>query len=195
MRPALQHRLSRTGALGRPLSLLLRLAGAVVVLLALTMPRSGLEAAPPRVVDGASSLGQHAYDEDGGACGEADEEQELIECGAKLEQTLDEPLLIALMRTLEVHMSEQACTELLVDLWSEQTTCQAEGRECGKMNSGAPPGPPPKLASSSSSAQSSWASLGLRGGASGTLELDGEVRALDSRDLQPPDPPPKLGAH
>jgi hypothetical protein len=165
--------------------LLGRVLGALVVLMALALPRTQAEAAPA-----APSPTPAVHLEDGGACGEA-EQEELVDCGARLERSLGEPVVLSLLRTLEVRMSERACNALLEDIWSQQQ-CAADGRECGKMNSGAPPGAPPKLASSSSSARSSMAGLGLGGDPARRLGPEAKQRAPKSRDLQPPLPPPKL---
>ena len=190
----------RIGFRQRPmLAIALRVLGAAVILVALVFPRVGAQAATtPEQAKPIASAAAHTAgaDDEGGACGE-DLQEESIDCGARLDemdQRLDEPFSIALLRTVELHMSEQACTELLADIWSQQS-CEAQGRECGKMNSGAPPGPAPKLASSSSSAQSIWAGLGLGGASSNRLGRGTKVRGPNSRDLQPPVPPPRLLGH
>lgn len=194
----------RIGFRQRPvLAIALRVLGAALILASLVFPRAGAQAAQTPTVVNTSTSAAHSRgfstsaitDDDGGACGE-DPQVESIDCGAKLDELderLDEPFAIALLRTFELQMSEQACTELLADIWSQQS-CEAQGRECGKMNSGTPPGPAPKLASSSSSAQSIWAGLGL-GDAAPQGFGRSDVQGPNSRDLQPPVPPPRLLGH
>lgn len=168
-------------------ALALRLLGSLLILAGLLIPQGSAEAAgaPTHRAAVADRSG-----DGGGACGET-EQEELVDCGASLERALGEPFAIALLRELEVRMSEQSCTELLFDIWSQQI-CEGQGRECGKMNSGTPPGPSPRLASSSSSARSSWASHDL--GPEPVRDLDRGVgpRGPSSRDIEPPVPPPKL---
>ena len=193
------------------LAIALRVLGAALILASLVIPRAGAQAAPAAAPVSVAVLGIGigmpmpmpgmpmsipGPSDDGDACGE-DPQEESLDCSAMLdgvEPRLDEPFAIALLRTVELYMSERACTQLLADIWSQQS-CQAQGRDCGKINSGAPPGPAPKLASSSASAQSIWAGLGVgradvRRHARGT-----NVRGPTSRDLQPPVPPPRLLGH
>jgi hypothetical protein len=181
------------------LAIALRVLGAALLLVALMVPRAQAQAATtPGVAKQLATtpvVSGHA-DDDGGACGE-DLQEESINCSAWLDdmdQQIDEPLSIALLRTVELHMTEQACTELLTNIWSRES-CEVEGRDCGKINSGGPPPPAPKLASSSSSAQSIWAGLGLDGAAARRLARGTDVRGPSSRDLQPPVPPPRLLGH
>jgi hypothetical protein len=131
-------------------------------------------------------------DEDG-ACEEV-EPQELLECGSQYADMLDAPLVVALLRALDVRLTEAACDELLADLWAQQM-CVAGSLQCGKLNAGAPPGAPPKLTSSSASGNSHWVN-GL--GDLSTVQsiaFAETTRVLDSRDLQPPVPPPRLSGH
>ena len=166
-------------------ALALRLLGSLLILAGLLIPRGPAEAAPAPVVQPAHPS---ASFDDGGSCGE-DEDEAIVDCGADLEPTIDEPFALRLLREVEVRMNERTCTDLLLDIWSQQI-CAGQGRECGKMNSGAPPGPGPKLASSSSSAQSSFVSLDL-----GEPQVRdhgfAEVRGPTSRDIEPPVPPPR----
>jgi hypothetical protein len=182
------------------LAIALRVLGAALILAALLFPRAEAQAAQTPI---ATRAAPHALaaddDDDGGECGEH-QQVESIDCGDKLtsvDPRPDEPFAIALLRTVELHtlkMSERACTELLTDIWSQES-CQAQGRECGKIHTGAPPGPGPKLASSSSSAQSIWAGLGLCGANARPLARSTNVRGPSSRDLEPPVPPPRLLGH
>jgi hypothetical protein len=181
------------------LAIALQVLGAVLLLVALVFPQAAAEAATtPSVVKRlatTTTISGHD-DDDGGACGE-DLQEESINCSGWLDdmdQRIDEPFSITLLRTVELHMTERACTELLTDIWSRES-CEAQGRECGKINTGAPPPPAPKLASSSSSAQSIWAGLGLGGAATRRLARGTDVRGPSSRDLQPPVPPPRLLGH
>ncbi|WP_106392388.1 hypothetical protein [Enhygromyxa salina] len=176
--------------MGRSLSAVLRLLGAGLMLLALLVPRAEAEAAAPSAEYLPYGQGVHG---EGGACGESQQE-ELVDCGASLHEMLDEPLAIALLRALDVRMTEKACNDLLADIWAQQS-CQAEGRDCGKMNSAAPAPPAPKLASSSSSARSSWATIGLAGDDARSPGFNTQLRGPSSRDLQPPVPPPRLLGH
>ena len=102
--------------------------------------------------------------------------------------------LVALLRALDVRLTEAACDELLADLWAQQM-CVAGSVQCGKLNAGAPPGAPPKLGSSSSSGNSNWASSGMGLAAVQQLAYAETTRVLDSRDLQPPVPPPRRSGH
>ncbi|PRQ04960.1 hypothetical protein [Enhygromyxa salina] len=195
------------------LAIALRVLGAALILVALVFPRAearaGQASASPTAGAPQLNLG-----EDGGECGE-DPQVETIDCGDKLAQMdrrLDEPLVITLLRAVArptsnestdsssltdssmFNMSERACTELLIDIWSQES-CAAQSRECGKINTGAPPGPAPKLASSSSSAQSFLAGLALGGAAARRLGRHVSVAGPSSRDLEPPVPPPRLPSH
>lgn len=177
----------------------LRVLGVALILIALVFPRAGAAAKPTSgaalALPGAS--GTAVSHDDGGACGEDPQQEESINCSEwldEIDQRIDEPFSIALLRTVELHMTERACTELLTDIWARES-CEAQGRDCGKINTGAPPGPAPKLASSSSSAQSSWAGLGLGGAGSARFVRSENVRGPSSRDLQPPVPPPRLLGH
>lgn len=179
------------------------LVGAVV-LLALLLPRSeasaaGVEPAQLPLAGVGAEAGDAGEElvssEDDCAEGQSQQEQELVECAARYEPTLDEPVLVALMRDLGVEMSAAECDELLRELWSEQS-CAGRGRDCGKINTGAPPAPGPRFASSSSSARAAWANLELGGPRSGGLSAWAEAsEEFRSRDLQPPLPPPKLALH
>jgi hypothetical protein len=165
---------------------------AVVMVLALPLSagaRTNFAGAPARGV-----LGDHTGGADGGSCSEADETPELIECTGDIEWSLDEPTLIALMRSFDVRMSEVACDELLRDIWSQQA-CEAGSRDCGKLDAGAPPAPTPRVRSSSASARMSLEQLGLLGASCRRLALIRQAFTLDSRDLPPPVPPPKLARH
>jgi hypothetical protein len=164
------------------------LLGLAALVVALCWPRGPVEAAPTRTAPYLAGAASH----DGGACGEA-EEAEQVDCAALLERTPTEPVIVTLMRELGVHMSERACTELMTDVWADES-CQAQGRDCGKMNSGAPPRPAPKLASSATG-RSCEAALDLDADAARRLARRVELRAPASRDLQPPVPPPRLRAH
>jgi hypothetical protein len=129
------------------------------------------------------------YADEDGACEEI-EPQELLECGAQYDDMLDQPLVLSLLRALGVRLSADACDELLADLWAQQI-CEAGSLECRKMNAGAPPGPPTKLVSGSASGHASWADRpGLDASAS-RLAFADQARTFDSRDLQPPVPPPR----
>jgi hypothetical protein len=176
---------------------ILQVAGVVCMLWLLTLPRAQAAAAPTPVArevanlgNLGSNLGNPAMDEEG-ACEEI-EPQELLECGSQYDDMLDAPLVLSLLRALDVGLTEEACDELLADLWSQQV-CAAGSVECGKLNAGAPPGPPPKLGSSSASACSRWPdSLGLGLSTEGRLGHADRTHAFTSRDLQPPVPPPRL---
>jgi hypothetical protein len=169
-----------------------------VLAVLLTLPRGEAAAASPAVVrdldirDLAAEVDEDGADEDG-ACEEV-EPQELLECGSQYADMLDAPLVVALLRALDVRLTEAACDELLADLWAQQM-CVAGSVQCGKLNAGAPPGAPPKLTSSSASGNSHWVN-GL--GDLSTVQsiaFAETTRVLDSRDLQPPVPPPRLSGH
>lgn len=164
------------------------------MLLALVVP--GLAIAEPETARPTDSRSNDdVWDsEEGGACGEDEASEELIDCGAELDARLDEPFAIALLRNTKVRTTKQQCEELLADIWARQT-CSAEARECGQMLPAAPPGPGPKLASSSSSARSTFAVLGLAGPSVERLGPPSDERLPKLRDLAPPVPPPKLPAH
>lgn len=180
----------------------LHILGAIAVLLLLALP-TGKAAAS------VGSAGSHAprdasrdagrdwalawSGEEEGACEEA-EPQELLECGAQIEETLDEPLVISLLRALDVRLTEDACHELLEDVWAQQV-CIAGSRECGKMNAGAPLPPPHEWVSSTSNGHSGFASLDLSAVAVRRLGFADGARPFASLDLQPPVPPPRLAGH
>ncbi|KIG15007.1 hypothetical protein DB30_06039 [Enhygromyxa salina] len=180
--------------------------GAALILVSLVFPRASAQAAKPSSAAAPShsasmrpALPILVSEDDGGECG-ADPQVETIDCGDKLahmEPRIDEPFIMTLLRAVELqssNMSEQACTELLTDIWSQES-CSAQSGECGNMNTGTPPAPAPKLASSSSSAQSIWSGLGLGGAGSRRLGRHANVRHPSSRDLQPPVPPPRILGH
>lgn len=173
----------------------LRVVGALLILMTLVVPdlaaALGVESAP---TDPRDSAHADLFDDiDGGAC--SDEElEELIDCGSDLEARIGEPLAIALLRTTQVRTTREQCKDLLADIWDRQS-CSAEGRECGTMIPGGMPSPPPKLASSSSSAHAGLAALDLDGVELRRLGPPIDERMPKLRDLSPPVPPPKLGAH
>lgn len=128
-------------------------------------------------------------DEDG-ACEEI-EPQELLECGAQYDDMLDQPIVLSLLRALGVRLTADTCNELLADLWAKQI-CEIGSLDCGRMNAGGPPGPPLELVSGSSSGHSSWAqpSNSAMSG-TGLSAFADQTIAFDSRELQPPVPPPR----
>lgn len=169
----------------------LRLLGALAVLVLLALPKGEAAAAPnPSARDKAPVA--HPGDEEG-ACEEI-EPEEILECGAQFEPTLDEPLVISLMRSLGVRTTKDRCEELLADVWAQQV-CTATSRECGKMNAGAPPAPPHEWVSSSATGHSSWSNLDVTAEAVRRLAFADRTRNFDSRDLQPPVPPPRRSGH
>lgn len=173
-----------------------RLLGAMVVLLALALPGGKASAAAPTPAasnPAPRDLAWAASHDEDGACEEV-EPQELLECGSQIEATLDEPLVISLLRMLEVRLTADACTELLADVWSQQI-CIVGSRECGKLNAGAPPPLPHEWVSSSSSGHSSCADLGLSAEAVRRLGFAEHTHPFVSRDLAPPVPPPRLSGH
>jgi hypothetical protein len=127
------------------------------------------------------------------ACGEDEEFEELIDCGADLVAELDEPYAITVLRKTEVRTTREQCEELLADIWARQT-CTAGGRECGKLLPGAMPSPGPKLATGSSSGQTFASFADLDDADVRRLGFAAESRMPKSRDLLPPVPPPKLAA-
>jgi hypothetical protein len=181
----------------------LRMLGVVTVLLLLALPKGEAAAASGpaarELALGGLALGglasghgaTHA-DEDG-ACEEV-EPQELLECGAQYDDMLDQPIVLSLLRELGIRLTAATCQELLEDVWAQQV-CEAGSIECGKMNAGAPPGPPLEWVSSSASGHSSWASSELSGASSSKLAFADRARAFDSRELQPPVPPPRCSGH
>jgi hypothetical protein len=181
---------------------MLGVLGMLGILVLLGLPKGEAAAAPAPVardliaqdrVIAAGHLGHlvAAGADDDGACEEVDEPQELLECGAQYDDMLDQPIVLSLLRALGVRITAEACDELLADLWSQQV-CEAGSLECGKMNAGAPPGPPSKLVWSSASGHTSWASSFMPGsGSKAKLAFADRTRAFDSRDLQPPVPPPR----
>jgi hypothetical protein len=130
---------------------------------------------------------------DGGACGEDEDFEELIDCGSDLDARFDEPFAIAVLRKTEVRTTREQCEDLLADIWDRQT-CSAEGRECGTMIPGGMPAPGPELATSSSSGATGFASVDLGSGKARRLGPPGDERMPKLRDLLPPVPPPKLAA-
>jgi hypothetical protein len=177
------------------LHIVMRSLAALLVLLLLA-PKGEAAVAPAPIVREKAPV-QLAFDVDiedeDGACEES-EPQELLECDPQVEATLDEPLVISLLRALDVRLTEAACEELLADIWAQQV-CVAGSRECGKMNAAAPPPVPHEWVSSSASGHSCWASLGLPAEAVSRLSFGDGARAFSSRDLQPPVPPPRLSGH
>ncbi len=131
---------------------------------------------------------------DGGACGEEEQLEELIDCGADLEARADEPFAIAVLRSTELRTTKQQCQELLADIWARQS-CSIEGRECGTMNRGGLPGPAPELLSSSSSAHAGLAALGIDEAPVRRLAAPAAERMPKLPELSPPTPPPKLPRH
>lgn len=173
----------------------LRMLGAMAVLLLLALPRGEVAAAPAASASALSfglGLAVGHADEDG-ACEEI-EPQELLECGAQYDDMLDQPIVLSLLRALGVRLTADVCTELLADLWADQV-CEVGSLECGRMNAAAPPDVPLELVSSSSSGHSSWASSGVPGMGAAKLAFADRVPAFDSRDLQPPVPPPRCTGH
>lgn len=169
---------------------MLRMLGVLSVLLLLALPKGEVAAAPSPVARDlalANLAGSHA-DEDG-ACEEI-EPQELLECGAQYDDMLDQPIVLSLLRALGVRITEDACHDLLADLWSEQV-CEVGSLDCGRMNAGAPPGAPIELVWSSASGHSSWANQPGIGAPQRRLAFGQRRLAFDSRDLQPPVPPPR----
>jgi hypothetical protein len=210
-----QLRASRTGR--RAGLAVLRMLGALTVLVLLALSAAPTLAAAPSVA-GRDLAGRHlagrdlvgrelvgrdlavrdlaasggwsgGYADEDGAC-EQLEPQELLECGGQYDDMLDQPLVLSLLRALGVRLTADACDELLADLWAQQI-CEAGSLECGKMNAGAPPAPPIKLVSSSASGHSSWADRPGLDAAAKRLAFADPARAFDSRDLQPPVPPPR----
>lgn len=170
-------------------ALALRLLGSILILAGLLIPRGSAQAAGLGSGQAVPAAQAAASLDEGGSCGETEDEA-IVDCGAGLDRAFDEPFTIKLLRDLDVRMNSRQCTDLLLDIWSQEI-CAGEGRDCGKMNSSAPPGPGPKLASGSSSAQSGWATLDL-GEPSARGLGSAEIRAPISRDIEPPVPPPKL---
>ena len=132
-------------------------------------------------------------EQDGGACGEDEELEELIDCGSDLEARLDEPYAITVLRKTEVRTTQAQCEDLLADIWARQT-CSASSRECGKLLPGATPGPGPKLAGSSASGHAHTLVTGIADADARRLGAWPESRMPKPRDLLPPVPPPKLAA-
>jgi hypothetical protein len=167
--------------------------GVLTVLMLFALPRSEAAAAPTPVARDLSAAGHlpGAHADEDGACEEV-EPQELLECGSQYDDMLDQPIVLSLLRALGVRLTADACDELLADLWAKEV-CEIGSLDCGRMNQGAPPGRPLELISGSSSGHSSWAhSLAMP-----TLDMSGmsafadRASAFDSRDLQPPVPPPR----
>jgi hypothetical protein len=178
---------------------MLRVLGVLTLFVMLVLPRGEAAAAPTPVARDLAALGDRAtlgeraggHANEDGACEEI-EPQELLECGAQYDDMLDQPIVLSLLRALGVRISADACDELLADLWAQQV-CEAGSLECGKLNAGALPGPPSKLVSGSASGHSSLAnSLSMRGMPGMCLSAFADrACAFDSRDLQPPVPPPR----
>lgn len=181
---------------------MLRVLGVLTVLVLLALPKGGAAAAPTAGARDLVGLTGHAggphlagaghADEDG-ACEEV-EPQELLECGAQYDDMLDQPIVLSLLRALGVRMTADTCEELLADLWADQV-CEVGSLDCGKLNAGAPPGPPIKLVSSSASGHANRSLAMPDIGASTKLAFADPTRAFDSRDLQPPVPPPRRSGH
>jgi hypothetical protein len=163
-----------------------------VLAVLLTLPRAEAAAASPAVARSLDMRDLVGHPEDG-ACEEI-EPQELLECGSQYADMLDAPLVVSLLRALDVHLPEAVCDELLADLWAQQV-CVAGSIQCGKLDAGAPPGAPPKLGSSSSTGNSNWASSGMGLSAVQPLAYAETTRVFGSRDLQPPVPPPRRSGH
>jgi hypothetical protein len=166
------------------------MVGILTVFAMLALPRGEATAAAPASAAGVRvpAMNDLHADEDG-ACEEV-EPQELLECGAQYDDMLDQPIVLTLLRALGVTLTADVCDELLADVWTQQI-CEAGSIECGKLNAGAPPGPPMKLLWGSTSGHSSWASSGLPSLGASKLAFADRTRAFDSRDLQPPVPPPR----
>ncbi len=170
----------------------LRFVGVMLIVLAVLAP--SLAAAFGTEPPARPELRDPAFaDADGGACGEDEESEELIDCGSDLDARLDEPFAIAVLRKTEVRVTRQQCEDLLADIWDRQA-CSADSHECGTMIPGGMPGPGPKLATSSSSGHDGFAALGLGRVQVRRLGLPTDERMPRLRDLSPPVPPPKLVA-
>jgi hypothetical protein len=171
----------------------LRFVGMLMILAALVVPdlaaAFGAEAPAQPSLDVAPPVQQHEHD--GGACGEEEAVEELIDCGADLEARLGEPWAIALLRTTEVRMTEQQCQELLADIWSEQS-CSISGRECGKVLAGGIQTSGFELVSSGASGHVSGAAHELASASVRRLGRPADERMPKLPDLLPPVPPPKL---
>lgn len=165
------------------------------MLLALVLPDLAIaepetQAAADRLVDD-----DGVWDSaDGGACGDDEDHEELIDCGAELDALLDEAFGVSRSRSITLRTTREQCEELLADIWARQI-CSAGARDCGKVLPAAPPGPGPKLASSSSSARSTVLVLGFDSPPVRRLGPPVDERLPKLRDLAPPVPPPKLPAH
>lgn len=172
-------------------ALTLRALAAMLMLVALLLPQGKAEASV--AVSKTRALAGPATAEEGGSCGESEEHadgaQVWVDCGAQRRASIDEPILVSLMRQLGVEMERDTCEELLRDIYSE-LSCEGRGPDCGQLDAGTPPPPSPKLAAGSSSAQSRIFSLEL-GEDAGRDALAVVARPLSSRDLQPPVPPPR----
>jgi hypothetical protein len=175
---------------------MLILAPLLVALLAPSLAAAfmGEPSGPHNVAGAGANEFERGSDYEGGACGEDEEFEELIDCGADLEAHLDEPFAIAVLRSTEVRTTKQQCEELLADIWERQS-CSADNRECGKLIPAGMPGPGPKLAGSSISAHTMLASLGLADAQARRLGPPTDERMPKLRDLSPPVPPPRLDLH
>ncbi len=197
-----------SASIGFAVRCVVRVLSALAVLLVLALPGGKAAAATPTAAQAPSArhlnfanhfgfgfgFGFGFTGEEDGACEDGVEPRELLECGAQIEATLDEPLVITLLRMLDVRLPEDVCTELLADIWSQQV-CIVGSRECGKMNAGTPPPAPHEWVSSSASGHSSCAGLGLSAEAVRRLGFADRTRPFASRDVQPPVPPPRLSGH
>ena len=174
------------------MALTLRTLAAMLMLVALLLPQGKAEASVEAVSKARELVGPMVAEE-GGSCGESEEHADgtkvRVDCGAQRRATIDEPLLVSLMRQLGVEMERDTCEELLRDIYSE-LSCEGRGPDCGQLDAGTPPPPSPKLAAGSSSAHSTISSLEL-GEDAGRDALAATARPLSSRDLQPPVPPPR----
>lgn len=144
--------------------------------------------APAAASSALVSLDQVSLDE-GGSCGENEEPELVIDCGAQLDRSYDEPMVIGLLRELGLEMDREACDELLRDIYAD-LSCEGRGPDCGQLHSGAPPAPGPKLGMGSASAQSTFTELEL-GADQGRRRALERGRPLRSRSFQPPVPPPQ----
>lgn len=125
------------------------------------------------------------------ACDQAEAGEGLVDCGSQWSRRADEPVVVTLLRDADLRTTEDACTELLTDLWSRQA-CAAEGRECGSIVPPAVPTPAPKLLSNGSSARSTDAWLSLTDPRVRRLGAPADEFPPPSRTITPPEPPPRL---
>lgn len=178
-------RVSVGGALWRMVGLLV--LGLLVLVPSRSSATNSLVVAVP-----SASPSEGLDDDEGGACGDEEEQdEELVHCGAEL-SLFERPGLLGVLRESLERMQPGQCLELLDALY-ERESCQVGGRECGNLLPvGLPPLPAKSLTRGASGGQA-WLDRLAVDDADGDLALAraSDDRAPRGRAIAPPDRPPR----